>query len=441
LINGMETEASGTNFWHSSVPVATGSVDLVASMGDEAGNLGYATNSITVTIITNAAYGYDNAGNLTTVSYNSGSRTLGLSWNQQYQLTSVSTNGGAAESYTYDAHGRLLTTTVGSDTILHVYDGIHCIADVDDDGDVVRSYVHGPGVDNLLAMTVHGETQTNTYYYLTDHLGSVLAITDDSGAVVETYQYDAYGRTTVYDADGTPMDESALGNRFAFHGREVCWTTGLMLLRARWYDPVIGRWLSKDPIGISGGLNQYVAFGNNPLIYVDPTGLELFPGGESPPGTIFGSSVGDFSELPGAIGEVAGDIWNLPNTAFGLGLGGTGLLLGGTPPYRYGGALVFEKNPAAGFFPIMAIVLGDTVHYAPGYKPDTHVYVGYDGCPTDYFLWDHEKTHIPQERLFGPAFIPTYLFVEPLPGVNPFEAAADKAAEDAFRRRGGRWAR
>jgi hypothetical protein len=65
----------------------------------------YATNSITVTIITNAAYGYDNAGNLTTVSYNSGSRTLGLSWNQQYQLTSVSTNGSAAESYTYDAVG------------------------------------------------------------------------------------------------------------------------------------------------------------------------------------------------------------------------------------------------------------------------------------------------------------------------------------------------
>jgi hypothetical protein len=41
----------------------------------------------------------------------------------------------------------------------------------------------------------------------------------------------------------------------------------------RWYDPVTGRWLSKDPIGISGGLNQYVAFGNNPVNFRDPDGL------------------------------------------------------------------------------------------------------------------------------------------------------------------------
>jgi hypothetical protein len=48
--------------------------------------------------------------------------------------------------------------------------------------------------------------------------------------------------------------------------------TGLYNFRARWYDPISGRWLSKDPIGISGGLNQYVAFGNNPVNFRDPWG-------------------------------------------------------------------------------------------------------------------------------------------------------------------------
>jgi len=50
-------------------------------------------------------------------------------------------------------------------------------------------------------------------------------------------------------------------------------TTGLAYFRARWYNPETGRWLSKDPTGIRGGLNQYVAFGNNPVNFTDPFGL------------------------------------------------------------------------------------------------------------------------------------------------------------------------
>ena len=131
----------------------------------------------------------------------------------------------------------------------------------------------GPGIDNALALTTYGSSETNSYYYLTDHLSSVLAITDESGALVERYSYDGWGRTTVSDAHGMPMDESALGNRIAFQGREIAWTTGLYNFRARWYDPITGRWLSKDPIGISGGLNQYAFVDNNPVNGIDPFGL------------------------------------------------------------------------------------------------------------------------------------------------------------------------
>jgi hypothetical protein len=144
------------------------------------------------------------------------------------------------------------------------------------------------------------------------------------------------------------------------------------------------------------------------------------------------------TELPSAVGEVAGDIWNSPNTLLGLGLGGAGLLAGGDAPYRANGTIVFPNNPAAGLFPIMAIVLGDTMHYAPGYGPGTDVYWRYDGLPTHYLLGDHEGYHVPQERRWGPFFIPAYLVAELFPGVNPFENAADNAAERAYQERCGK---
>jgi len=157
-------------------------------------------------------------------------------------------------------------------TIHYVSAGGQVVADVDDAGGIVRSYTYGPGIDNILAMSVHSVGETNTYYYIRDHVNTVLALVDDSGAIVESYEYDPFGAVTVYDENGTEIDTSAYGNRYLFQGREYSWDTGLYNFRARWYDPQTGRWLSKDPIGISGGLNQYVFVGNNPVNFVDPHG-------------------------------------------------------------------------------------------------------------------------------------------------------------------------
>ena len=99
------------------------------------------------------------------------------------------------------------------------------------------------------------------------------ALADETGNIVESYEYDAWGNVlTVRDGAGNPLTESALGNRFLFQGREYSWSTGLYNFRARWYDPETGRWLSNDPIGISGGLNQYVFCANNPVNMTDPDG-------------------------------------------------------------------------------------------------------------------------------------------------------------------------
>jgi RHS repeat-associated protein len=194
-----------------------------------------------------------------------------LQWDGQYRVTAaqVSTN---TVSYSYDPLGRRVSRTENAQTERYIHDGAHIITDTDDAGTLLRTYTHGPGMDNLLAMTVYGGV-TNTYYYVKDHLNSTVALVDDTGAVVESYAYDAFGDVSFFDGTGSPIAGSAYGNRFLFQGREYDATTGLYNFRARWYDSETGRWLSNDPIGISGGLNQYVFCANNPVNMTDRFGL------------------------------------------------------------------------------------------------------------------------------------------------------------------------
>jgi len=195
-----------------------------------------------------------------------------LKWNDKYELTQINgTNCGLCE-YTYDALGRRISMLENSNLIYMVYQGDHVIADLDENKNVIRTYTYGGGIDNILAMTIY-DTETNTYLYLKGHQGSVIALTDDTGEIVESYTYNAWGRITVYNETGFVIEKSAYDNRYTWQGREYSYNTGLYYFRARTYCPVLGRWLSKDPIGIAGGLNQYVFCGNNPVNFRDPLGL------------------------------------------------------------------------------------------------------------------------------------------------------------------------
>jgi RHS repeat-associated protein len=123
-------------------------------------------------------------------------------------------------------------------------------------------------------MTVHTGVVAQTYYAIRDHQNTIWAWVNTNGAVVESYDFDVWGRVlSVTDGSGNALGASAIGNRYLFQGREYSWATGLYYFRARWYDPVTGRWLSPDPIGINGGLNQYVFCANNPVNMIDPLGL------------------------------------------------------------------------------------------------------------------------------------------------------------------------
>jgi RHS repeat-associated protein len=270
---------SGTNFTATVPAGALGTQTVAAAISDAAGNVGLATNVFLLTAYTTGEYTGDAAGCVTQIVYRGpgceASRTL--TWDSEYRLVGVSTNGVPAESYTYDPLGRRIATTAGDGTVTrHLWDGPHVLADLDATGGVLRTYVYGPGIDELLAVVVTKNEEpgtTNTYYAIRDHQNTVWAWTDESGSVVESYDYDPWGRVlAVRDGDGTELARSAIGNRFLFQGREYSWATGLYCFRARWYDPVTGRFISKDPSGIANGLNEYVALNNSPVNFVDPTG-------------------------------------------------------------------------------------------------------------------------------------------------------------------------
>lgn len=161
-------------------------------------------------------------------------------------------------TYSYDALGRRIERqSKSAGTENYTYDGQDVILDQNSSGGQT-TYINGPGIDNKLKMTSGGIAS----YFTQDHLGSTTALTDSNGTVISSATYDGFGRQT-----GT------LATRFGYTGRELDPDTGLMYYRARWYDPIMGRFISEDPIGFKGGINFYAYTENDPLSYTDPTGL------------------------------------------------------------------------------------------------------------------------------------------------------------------------
>ena len=178
--------------------------------------------------------------------------------------------GGVTTSFTYDALGRRATKTVNGTATKFLYDGAQLIAETDGAGTLTARYLFGPRLDEPLER----KSGSTTSYYAADGLGSVAHLTTSAGAIAETYTYETFGKLTIKNAGGTTLSTSALGNRFTFTGREYDSETGLYYYRARYYSPVSGRFLSRDPLGYLPDANLYRYVGNNPSSFMDPLGLE-----------------------------------------------------------------------------------------------------------------------------------------------------------------------
>jgi RHS repeat-associated protein len=124
-----------------------------------------------------------------------------------------------------------------------------------------RIYVYGPYVDEPLMMQTGTGIVAKRYYFHSNHLYSVAALTDSSGAVVERYKYDGHGRRTVLSPTGVVLgNESAYGNNVGFTGRYLDQETGLWFFRARYFDSGLGRFIKRDPLGYVDGLGLYSGY-------------------------------------------------------------------------------------------------------------------------------------------------------------------------------------
>ena len=111
------------------------------------------------------------------------------------------------------------------------------------------------------------------WYVHNDALGTPQALTDETGTVVWTAQYDPFGKATVNEDSDNDGNRVTLNVRFP--GQYYDQETGLHYNYFRYYDPKLGRYITSDPIGLDGGLNTYGYALGNPIRYVDPDGLEV----------------------------------------------------------------------------------------------------------------------------------------------------------------------
>ncbi len=268
------------------------------------------------------AYNYDNLYRLTGVTYPDG-ETVSYAYDPMGNRTSLISTVHGTTTYTYDASDRLLTAgataftwddngrMTGKGAATYAYDPLDRLTQVVDGATTVQFTYNGDGV--RLSKTADGTTtaylqdlqsalpvvltettggQSNAYlygmdllaqidpagnpaYYHADGLGSTRALSDAAGQRTDGYTFDVFGAVRSH--------AGSAAQPFMFAGEQWDEESALFFLRARYYGPALGRFMSKDAIGgidvLSQTLNHFVYAGNNPNRYVDPTGnllVEVF---------------------------------------------------------------------------------------------------------------------------------------------------------------------
>ncbi len=191
---------------------------------------------------------YDANGNLTSDGTNT------YTWSARNQLIAIS--GGVSANFQYDAFGRRVSKTVAG-TTQSLYDGVNPVQELSG-ASVSANLLTGLGVDEYFQRTdANGPAN-----FLTDALGSTVALTGASGNALASYTYEPFGNTIVSGSSSNPYQFTAREND----------STGLYFHRARYYSPALQRFLSEDPIGFTGGYSyRYVE--NDPILAIDPLGL------------------------------------------------------------------------------------------------------------------------------------------------------------------------
>jgi len=196
---------------------------------------------------------YDADGNMTSDG------THSYTWDARNRLAKI--DNGTTASFAYDPFGRRASKNVLGTSTNFLFDGVNSVQEIIGGTNTANSLTGQ--VDEVFQRTDSSGSRS----FLTDALGSTLALSDLAGTVQTSYTFEPFGSTTTTGTGST--------NTFAYTGRELdAGNLNLYFYRARYYSPALGRFISEDPIGFRGGVNVYAFVGDNPISRIDPLGLD-----------------------------------------------------------------------------------------------------------------------------------------------------------------------
>jgi len=212
-----------------------------------------------------ARFEHDANGNLTARIENG--LTTRYLYDVENRLVEVKLPDNKSVSFGYAATGERVWREDEKGRIYYVTDGLHVWAELDADLKPASLYAHGPMIDRPLMMTRGGQA----FFFHADELGSVTAISDNSGKLARSYRYDAFGNSR-------DTRKASIDSPFRFTGREWDPDTHLYYFRSRYYDPQLGRFLSVDtrPVDPSSftTLEAYAYADGSPTMRTDPLGTQ-----------------------------------------------------------------------------------------------------------------------------------------------------------------------
>ena len=246
-----------------------------------------------------------------------------LVWDAENRLIS-STVSGTTTVYQYDAGGRRIAKTTGTTTQLSLYDSWNVIAEYSKIAaapaalqktrlwgtDLSGSIQGAGGVGGMLSessLITSSPITFNTFFPTCDGNGNVSECLATTGAVSAHFEYDSFGRTTI--------DTDTIGQfSYRFSTKPYDAETGFYYYGYRYYDPMTGRWPSRDPLEEMGGMNLYGFAGNDGVNYYDRLGMSYvgdfmggfgneFQGGLS---RIFGGAASDVGGVFRGLGDLVG---------------------------------------------------------------------------------------------------------------------------------------
>jgi RHS repeat-associated protein len=213
------------------------------------------------------SYEYDLNGNLVSRGAGTGARSL-YTWDTLNRLVAVAAGPAGTPVFraSYDYRWRRLSVETQSQKAFR-YDQGNCIQEVQG-AKVVRELVRGGGLRGGIGGILYADRpgpRANSETYIYNQVGHTMALTNVRGLLKTSYEYDAFG--------GLLRQVGKSVNDYLANTKQLDAVTGLYNHGMRYYDPLIGRYISRDPAGYRAGPNPYAYVSNNPINRVDPAGL------------------------------------------------------------------------------------------------------------------------------------------------------------------------